>query len=230
MTQALANLIIVLTAIIAAVTALRITYRFYPSLRVRIVPRWDDLEHVVLMLRIANRSRVRIGAPDGKPLNIRMQVLTYDQQVQSQLSEWVPFEETAVRTLETTNGLVKRGRLSKREVPEEPLDFQPPFRIMTTTTKFDPGEEIVVERRFKCPKNCLLHAALTIRYRRDRALWRCYKLFHQRLRQSAVPLCRWSSRLLRRLRGRIPEAWVTPRRDSWTTTVIIQRPQSQPAE
>jgi hypothetical protein len=223
MAQVLANFVIVVAAVIAAIIALRVTYRFYPSLRVRILSRWDDEEHVVLVLRIANRSRVRVGRPDGKPLNIRLQVLKYKRKVPNQLSEWVPFKEATVRTQEVKDDLVRRGRLSRREMSEVPTEFEPSFRVMTTTTKFDPGEEIVVARRFQCPKDCLLHAALTVKYRRDRISWRMYKWLYQRSWRSDSLLCRWSSALLYRLRSRVPDAWVKPRRDSWTTTAIIQR-------
>lgn len=130
----------VVVYVVGAFVAMYLYVEFSPKIELGISPRWPsgDAGPCILTITIANRSRVMVKKED-----IRLQILFYNMAQLPKLSEWVPFNKSAVI----------QG--------EEPIVWRDPVRICQTTEYIHPGEAIVIERPLVFDvSNTVAHAGL----------------------------------------------------------------------
>jgi len=136
------DVVTILVLVIGPLVALFVYFQLAPVLELKIIPTWvDEKKHLLLIrFQIENKSRVRLYSPKGK-----IQVLEYKVQPGGNLSQWVPFNKSAI--LPT----------------EQPLEWREPVEIFTSTKQVYPGEVISYERLYQCPQDTtILHIGLQV--------------------------------------------------------------------
>ena len=125
--------------IFAGFIAYRINWKFVPIIQLDILYDWIDQERglLKLKLKVENKSNVKAVKKD-----IFLQSLQYDLTQINSLSEWVPLSKDVIRE------------------GEEPIFWNNPVKVWTTTKVIYPGEITELEYVCSCPKGRLLHVLL----------------------------------------------------------------------
>lgn len=135
----ISDFVTIFALIVGAFVAIFVFLHFAPRMTQRISSSWTS-EHsrwVILRLEVENQSNVRIRSP-----KVFLQVLEYEYPTNKVLSEFVPFSEKAV------------------EEDQQPVIWNEPIHVFTSTVMINPGEVIAVERLCYCPKDRLLKVGL----------------------------------------------------------------------
>ena len=139
----MAWLIALVGLLLAYLVSVLVFLDWTPKVRIRILPRWVDLDkgELILRLEIENTSRVPIIKRCCK-----LQVLEHSVNAQPRLSEFVPF------TIEWYDKCLP---------DQKPNHWREPECIFKTTLFLYPGEVIAVERLEKLPdKDTYLHVGM----------------------------------------------------------------------
>lgn len=131
-----------LALLIGAVVGLFVFFQLAPVLELRILPSWTDetKQFLILKFQVENKSRVRVHRPRGL-----IQVLEHAIQPGTSLSQWIPFDESAI-------------------IPtEQPIEWREPVKILQSTKQIYPGEMVSFERLYYCPKDAvIIHVGLQV--------------------------------------------------------------------
>jgi hypothetical protein len=141
------DIVTLLALIIGTFIAIFVYFQFAPIFELKIIPTWIDNRKQFLLVRfqVENKSRVRLYSPKG-----RIQVLEHKTQPGLSLSQWVPFDKTAI--LPT----------------EQPIEWREPEVIFKSTKEIYPGEVISLERLYHYSQDSIiLHIGLQVELKLD---------------------------------------------------------------
>jgi hypothetical protein len=139
----------ILAILISAIFAFRFYVHFTTKIELRISHEWADRKKkkVILKFEIENKSHVW-----ARVTNIYLQILEYDKNQFSILSEWVPFSQSEVQS------------------NEQSVVWKEPEVICKTTKRIYPNEIVRVERLYTCPENKILHVGLQLQVKYGKIL------------------------------------------------------------
>jgi hypothetical protein len=143
------DILTILAIFVGAIAALFIFFQLAPVLTLRIFPAWTDKSQQFLLVRyeVANNSRVRI-----KRLGGGVQIFEHGLHQGGYLPNFIPFQEEDY----------KKESYGKFMGDEKPT-WHEPSPIFETTKHIYPGETIVFERLYSCPRPAIaVHLGLQV--------------------------------------------------------------------
>jgi hypothetical protein len=140
------NVVEIIAIVLAGIVGLRINWKFVPIIHLDILSEWLDQNNGKLKLKLSIENKSNVKAVKN---SFRLQILEYNIDQITSLSEYVPFYNDKI--LET----------------EKPNSWREPIHVWQPTEAIYPGQTTSLDYMCICPPNKLLHVALLFEGRPD---------------------------------------------------------------